>query len=504
LQTRALFLFFACTFLLLTSGEPPHADGRQMYITTQALVDNGTLWVPELLPAGCQIPVFRHYTLYPIGPVIAHVPDYLIYKLLDRADWIPANLLHGLTSHLSPALLMAGVAALLFVILRREQMALAPALLSTLIFGFCTLSFVQARSTWSESLQTSALAWLTERAWAVVRRPTPLAFALLGTAAGVLLNCKVVYCLVLPLYALYVLLALKGQLRAHWRGILLAVGCFAVFVAICMWNNHLKTGSYLDTGYHHRDGNFSGDLWDGLFGLILSSGKGMFWYSPPLILAVVGLPQAFKRFRRECWLLVGVIVVLVVAHAKFRYWNGDWGWGPRYLGPLCPLMTIVAAPWIEETLGSGARSARRWVLAGLVALGIGVNILGASLYWDHYIRVLEETNRAPVDHDCPAGNLTHGHFIPGFSPILGHAWLLKHVIKNDPLLLPDAPFLRYLQGAPPVLLASPHRLPPIDWWGGAWFSSSRRVMSCALAWMSVLAAGIFVSVRQLARAFRAS
>jgi hypothetical protein len=498
-----LFLFFSCAFLLLTSGEAPHSDGRHVYITTQSLVDRGTLAVPEVLSSACQINPPSHYAVYPLGSVLAHVPDYLLYKLLSEIRAVPAPLSYALTPHLSSALLMAGACVLLFVALRRQQLSVRGALACSSIFGFATLSYVQSRSPYSEVLQTFALVWTTERALASARQPSALNLALLGTAAGVLINSKVVFLLVLPLYALYLLDALDWRIRHNLLGLLAALGTFSLFLALCLLDNHIKTGSWRDFGYHHRDGNFSGDLVEGLFGLLLSTGKGFFWYSPPLLLAFVGLPLARARWRRESWLLLSVLAVVLLAHAKFRYWNGDWGWGPRYLGPLCPLVIMLAAPWIDQTLGSTAQATRRWALATLVALGVSVNILGATIYPDVYIRVLEATSRPPFDQDCPAGNLTHGHFIPAFSPLVGHIWILKHVMTNDPSFVRDLPFRQHLHGAAPPPALATMGIPGIDWWAIRWLRSSAPAARYgASAAMALLLLGLLVSARSSWRALQ--
>ena len=60
-------------------------------------------------------------------------------------------------------------------------------------------------------------------------------------------------------------------------------------------------GNPLRTGY---GGQNAADLFvvpfsTGLYGLTISSGKGLLWYSPPLVLAIVGWWPFWRRCRAE-------------------------------------------------------------------------------------------------------------------------------------------------------------------------------------------------------------
>ena len=84
----------------------------------------------------------------------------------------------------------------------------------------------------------------------------------------------------------------RGDLDRVWHALPLALLVFAEFTAVALWHNTVKTGSLWDSGYQIKNGVFSGDLFAGLYGLLLSTGKSAFLYSPPLVLAVLGAPVA--------------------------------------------------------------------------------------------------------------------------------------------------------------------------------------------------------------------
>src|SRR5439155_12398752 len=225
---------------------------------------------------------------------------------------------------------------------------------------------------------------------AMGKRPTTAGIGWLAVAAGVVINAKLVNVLFLPLVAWYVIdrAYRRGDLARVWRALPLAAIVFAEFAAVALWHNHMKTGSLFDSGYQIKNGVFSGDLFAGLYGLLFSTGKSAFLYSPPLLLALLGVRTAWQRRRAETAFLVAVITVSLVFNAKFRHWHADYCWGPRHLTALTPLALLLAFPWLPEALQRGRVRLRKTALGALITVAVGVQLLGASIYWDQYIRAL--------------------------------------------------------------------------------------------------------------------
>ena len=480
MQAR-LFLLLAALFLLLTSREPPWADAHVVYDTTESFVEHhdfqvrlegGPPWFYVRPNGATKGP---KYGVFPLGNVLAMVPSYLTYKALRAIPGVPDRPLYATACHVSPALLMAAACLLFYRMARRR---LTPdrrgerwAVGLTLMLATSTIVFIYARSAYAEALQTFALTWLVERTLAAGRKPTVGALGWVGVAAGVLINAKLVFVLVLPLCAAYLVWvrlphgdAGKVVLRA-WLG-LVELGAF---VALALWHNHMKTGSLLDSGYQMRGGLFSGDLIPGVYGFLLSSGKGVFWYSPPLLLGILGLGESLRRFRNDTLLMVAIALVTLVVNAKFRIWHADYCWGPRHLAPLSPLVLLWSLPWLPEATARGRTGVRRAAMKTLFAAGIAVQLLGASIYWDHYIRALIAVKDQTGAPGWFRESLTQGHYVPVFSPLAGQAWLLGHMIRRDPDLDRDAPWKAVLpQNA--NLAETWNRL-RIDWWACEWITN---------------------------------
>jgi hypothetical protein len=295
-------------------------------------------------------------------------------------------------------------------------------------------------------------------------RPTTAGIGWLAVAAGVLVNSKLVNVLFLPFVAWYVIdrAHRRGELARVWRALPLALVVFGELMALALWHNRLKTGSLFDSGYQIPNGVFSGDLFAGLYGLLLSTGKSAFLYSPPLILAVLGARTAWQRRRAETAFLAAILGVSLVFNAKFRHWHADYCWGPRHLTALTPIALLLAFPWLPEALARGRVRLRKAALGALIAAGVAVQLLGASIYWDHYIRVLISVKDQTGAWGWYKEHLSHGHYIPAFSPLRGQWWLLSHLVRNDPDLDRDAPWKSVMPY--PANLSETWTRTRLDWW----------------------------------------
>jgi len=516
-----LFLLLASLFLLLTSREPPWADAHVVYDTTESFVEHhdfavrlegGPPWF-YVRPNGAK--TGPKFGVFPLGNVLAMVPSYLAYKALRVIPGVPDRPLYATMCHLSPALLMAGACLLFYRLARRRLSSHRDgerwAVSMTLMLATSTILFIYARSAYAEALQTFALTWLVERTLAAARKPTTLALGWVGVAAGVLISAKLVFILVLPLVAAYLVWvrvpygdAKKLVLRS-W----LAVLEFSGFVALALWHNHMKTGSWLDSGYQMRGGLFSGDVIAAVHGFLLSPGKGMFWYSPPLVLGLIGLSTSLRRFRAETVLMLGIAISTILFNAKFRIWHADYCWGPRHLAPISPLVLLWSLPWLPEAMQRGRVRLRRAALRSLFAVGIAVQLLGASIYWDHYIRLLITLKDQTGASGWFKESLTQGHYIPVFSPLVGQAWLLGHLVRRDSDLDHDAPWKSILPQS--ANLSETWSRLRIDWWALEWVTNKEPwrigqkpldlkgdppipIAATGIAFL-ILAAGVIVSWR---------
>ena len=168
---------------------------------------------------------------------------------------------------------------------------------------------------------------------------------------------------------------------------LLTLGALLILAGIL---NFLRFGSFTEFGYGSQYGNLSLNTgWIGLPGLLLSPGKGLLFYFPPIIL----LPLAIIfSYRKNIGLSFITIYVLSVAWLYFgtidingmsRFWSGAIAWGPRYLISTLPLVVIMLGGLIKYPRKPKTKRLMKVFLTLSCVAGFIVN-LGGVLVWTEY------------------------------------------------------------------------------------------------------------------------
>jgi hypothetical protein len=509
---RQVGLFFTIFFvyLVFTSREVPWTDAKRIHMVAESIVYRGAVDVQIATPL---LRDGKFYALNPFLPTAIHIPGVFLHqKVEERWPWA-AFVTKAFGSHLGPAFCGA-LACLLFALLCRDLgMSLLASNLSAIVLAFATMMAPYARSPYSEIVQVATFMGLFVWLLRVIRKPTVWAGLWVGFWAGMLINTKAIYLFAFPGAALFAGVVLY---RNHGlRRLLVTLGWVTLGalpgLVMLLAYNYARTGSMTDIGYplqHQSQREFVEKPLFGLIGLFLSPGKSVFLYNPPLIVALLALPHVLRtRGRDWLWLALFTCVPVVLFYSKFVFWSGDWCWGPRYLLFLIPLMLLPAAFLLDDLL-----SARRWrvlVLAGVVFLcGLAVQVVGSSMYWDHFIRIAQDVQRqwlgVPQRGGAPNPERGAGagcdpcfedfygfNWLPALSPLPGTWWLLKHVQRGDTWEQAEreAPWHRYttlkFQFAGSYLRARP------DWWYLDW---EGRLEPAGRMLMRGLQTGAFLSL----------
>ncbi len=135
-------------------------------------------------------------------------------------------------------------------------------------------------------------------------------------------------------------------------------------------------GSVLSPYFTARD---VGNPLVGMAGNLISPSRGLFAFSPFLLLAVVGLWHASRGFGRIAivvrWQSAAALATLAV-YASYADWPGGHSYGNRYLADTLPLLAVGLAVWMRRY-----RSPRAWALLGALATpSIAIAAVGALLY----------------------------------------------------------------------------------------------------------------------------
>jgi hypothetical protein len=190
-------------------------------------------------------------------------------------------------------------------------------------------------------------------------------------------------------------------------------------IAVTLAYNRVRFGSVLDFGYHEE--GFSGSLWSGLYGFVLSPGRSVFVYSPVLILVLFGLVPLWRRCRAESAMLLGAAAVITLCYAKWHNWPGGWAWGPRFLVPVVPLlMVFTAEAWQSALSRTGVLI--RGALVLLVLVAVLVQIPGVAVNPMTYYRIVYEQPASMKAKRMVEDSIS---FTPNFTPLAASVWLMK-------------------------------------------------------------------------------
>jgi hypothetical protein len=102
--------------------------------------------------------------------------------------------------------------------------------------------------------------------------------------------------------------------------------------------------------------------------LLVGFNKGIFVFSPPLVLFFFSIREFLRKQRNEAVLVLGVVVTYLAFYSKFSFWTSFASWGPRFLVPIIPLLAVPICLFISR----GRWHAR--VACILLVLGIAVQV----------------------------------------------------------------------------------------------------------------------------------
>ena len=102
-----------------------------------------------------------------------------------------------------------------------------------------------------------------------------------------------------------------------------------------------------------------GRLWTGLHGFAVTARGSVFLHFPLLVLALAGYPSLFRKRPLETVAMALFTLALLVLNSRFRNWQGDAAYGPRYMLPVlavASLPALEALGWIRTRLRPGRAS----------------------------------------------------------------------------------------------------------------------------------------------------
>jgi hypothetical protein len=279
------------------------------------------------------------YAWYELGSSVSAIPFVLAGRWLGHGSLEAKQFAFSLTT----VPFAAAAVALVFLIYGRLGCSPARALAWSMAAGFCTLLWPYAGSSFDAALQAF---WLTLAVWAVVEARAARSFrwaAVAGAAFAMLVHVQEAYAVLAGCsVAAWPLTPERVRARVNDR-LIQTIGLgLLIGVALLFAVNALRYGNPLDTGRDITSGvsPVFGNPVMGIAGLLVSPAKSIFLYSPTVCLALLGLWRLLRRDPDGFSPIAACLAMHLLLISCFRFWAGEWAWGPRYLVATVPLACI--------------------------------------------------------------------------------------------------------------------------------------------------------------------
>lgn len=382
-----LFGFLLACYLLTYTGIIQSSDGLSVFATTESIVRRGAADSNQLLWMGNQqgniSPDGNLYSRKGLGVTLLAAPFVWLALIWQRLGLVETALI------LNP-ILTAATGALIYRTGIRLGWERAPSVATALLFGLATLAWPYTQEFFSEPASAFGLFGAFYGLLSFMQSGRKRYLALGGLAWGLAYLSRNVNLITLPVYlvALWLVLqrhisrtrgrqiGLSATLQQEWRPIVSFLIPVVAAGLLSLWWNWFRFGNIFDSGYVESE-SFSGNWLEGLFGLTLGPARGLLWYNPILLLAIPGALWFWRNTRRVLWIVLAIAAIHIVVYAKWYMWHGGYAWGPRFLVPMLPFLSLLVGPTWERAV---LRRRYGWLgAAGAVALAlisVGVQWLG--------------------------------------------------------------------------------------------------------------------------------
>ncbi len=376
MQALVVGLFLLSVYLLTYSGQFHSSDGQAMFAVTESIVRRGDYDINQLLWMGQQQGAYgldgELYCHKGIATSLLSLPLAWLGLVVPFWGMVQTTLLFN-------AVITALTGALVYLYVNRLGYSASTSLILSLVFGLATLAWPYAKYFFSEplaSLGLLATVYFLLR-YRDSRQTSDTLWA--GTSLGLAVATRFANIITLPLFGL-LLVAYIGT-RDKGQGIrdgplppILVFALPLAFTALLLGSyNYARYGNVLETGYLPQQ-TFSTPWLEGISGLLVSPGRGLFLYAPVLLVSLLAIPAFFKRHRLEAALILLVGASYVLLYGRWFFWHAGYSWGPRFLVPIVPFAVILMAPLMERLSGK-----ERLAFAILCLVSVAIQILGVSV-----------------------------------------------------------------------------------------------------------------------------
>jgi hypothetical protein len=408
----AVIAIFAYLWIFLRLGYAPiHSDGYSYYVYLPSWVIYRDVTMEALARDwyGGTYPGFTGLlrwpttglwvNLHPIGTAFLMAPFFVAGDLLSVWSNLPRDGFSLYYEHAAGAAgiayLLAGLAMLRRILRRHFSDGVVLATLISITWGTNLFHYGVFDGTFSHVFSFFLICcWILiiERWWELERPTWRLSLALGAIAALIVLirHTNAIFLLILPLYGVTRWSDLRARVasmweRRTWLGAAMLVGSVSIIPQLLLYR--MSTNSWLVSPYSGLDVGFSFGS-PHLVGVLFSTQKGLFFWSPLLMFAVVGGIVAKGWSRGIMWPTVVIFGIQTYLAASWWDWQFGGSYGHRAFTDALPLAAVLLAACFQW---AARRIAARRVVTAVAAVFVALSTLQMVQYWTGKIPIANTT-----------------------------------------------------------------------------------------------------------------
>jgi hypothetical protein len=233
---------------------------------------------------------------------------------------------------------------------------------------------------------------------------------------GALCLSKSVYLILLPVLAgVFALVRnpaqVEGVRRQHSRWFCCILWFWlplGLLICLMLGSNAYRFGSPFNIGYTQwvkENHLFTANILPALRGFFFSKQRSIFLNFPLMIFALPGWPAFSKQHRVDAIIALLFGIVLLIINSAFRNWQGATCYGPRYLLPVAPILSlpfIHVLGWLAQSPDKIYKWAIRSMTAGalLYSFLLQVEVNTMPFFFWYYLKDVFDEQRTgqPIDY----------------------------------------------------------------------------------------------------------
>ena len=387
----AFWLFIFTTYVYFISlGWPNLAamdQNVQRYELTRSIVEKQELSIPSNIEGTKGIDG-KDYSLYGLGLPILAVPFYLVGKVFGRSPEIVASFVSLLNPFVG-----AATVAVVFLFSTALGYTRRASLIVAIFYGLGTFAWPLAKQPFDHTVETFFVL-LSVYSMVLYTINNKLKCIIISAVFfGIAVNTRLVSVLAFP--SLLILMSSNRGTHINFSesrnkyilSIMVFIAALLPFASIVLLYNLIRFGSMFETGfqlYSIKTGTefFSGtSLVNGLYGFLLSPGKGFFYYSPITLLYFFALIPFYKKQKVIALSFSILIMSYIIFHSKLFYWHGDWAWGPRYLLAITPYFVLPIGEILDFDRWQKKTLKINYFIYPLIVLSILIQVTAVSVHF---------------------------------------------------------------------------------------------------------------------------